>query len=172
MNSLIDKEQLYCNDFFFFPLIFRKSKAKNERIRNVDQGLVYPKALVSVNAIRSKNQRCGLRSFRRANPLRWNQKLAVLSARYAMKMYNTKRVAHIDADGFNPSERVSQGGYNFMVVGENIASGYTKVDDAINGWRKSCSHCKNMMNPIFKEVGISSYNQYWVMLLGAQNNMI
>lgn len=172
MQNFIDKEQLCCYDFFFLPILIGRRYRKNTDENNTDKGIVYPKALVNVNAIRSKNQRCGLRSFRKVNPLRWNQQLAVLSARYAMKMYNTKRLAHIDADGFNPGERVLQGGYSFMAVGENIASGYAKVDDAIKGWSRSCSHCKNMMNPIFKEVGIGSYNQYWVMLLGAQNNMI
>jgi uncharacterized protein YkwD len=45
----------------------------------------------------------------------------------------------------------------------------------MDGWIASAGHCANLMNPRFKEVGVSCvpgtassrYNTYWTMNLGA-----
>lgn len=41
-------------------------------------------------------------------------------------------------------------------VGENVAGGYDKADDAVGGWRRSCQHFYNMINPGFKIMGVGA----------------
>jgi hypothetical protein len=40
----------------------------------------------------------------------------------------------------------------------------------MNGWFKSPGHCKNLMNPAFKEIGIALYNTYWVQDFGGRES--
>ncbi|WP_296824851.1 CAP domain-containing protein [Sulfurovum sp.] len=76
--------------------------------------------------------------------------------------------------GSTVSERGDNNGY-IGFVGENITAG-TNTDtevDAVNKWLSSPGHCKNMMDPNYKEVGMavvedadSFYTYYWTQNLG------
>jgi hypothetical protein len=37
-----------------------------------------------------------------------------------------------------------------------------------NGWFKSVGHCKNLMNPDFREVGVAEYQTYWAQDFGGR----
>jgi len=38
----------------------------------------------------------------------------------------------------------------------------------MQGWFHSPGHCKNLMNPAFKEIGIAENNTYWVQDFGGR----
>ena len=64
-------------------------------------------------------------------------------------------------------------GYNYSVVGENIAVGNSTVDATMKQWLSSPGHCANIMNRNFTEIGIgydygasSTYKHYWVQNFG------
>ena len=40
--------------------------------------------------------------------------------------------------------------------------------EVMDGWFKSDGHCRNLMNPGFKEVGVAEYDTYWVQEFGGR----
>jgi uncharacterized protein YkwD len=79
--------------------------------------------------------------------------------------------SHVSSDGRNFIQRIEAAGYAWWSAGENIAAGYPTIQKAIDGWIDSDGHCKNLMNPDFKEVGVACvsgtaanrYGSYWTM---------
>jgi uncharacterized protein YkwD len=59
-------------------------------------------------------------------------------------------------------------GYRSFMAGENIAFGQESIAEVMAGWFKSEGHCKNLMNPGFKEIGVAQYNNYWVQEFGGR----
>jgi uncharacterized protein YkwD len=66
------------------------------------------------------------------------------------------------------SGRISQTGYDWGRVAENIAYGQTNLRQVIEGWMESPSHCINIMNPDFRDLGVAKKGKYWVMDLGVE----
>lgn len=87
----------------------------------------------------------------------------------------------IDKDFYgheNTSARVKKFGYKGKYVGENIAVGYATVPAVFNAWINSIEHRANILNPNFKQTGISlkyaaqdlgvvNYRYYWTQEFGA-----
>jgi len=61
-------------------------------------------------------------------------------------------------------------GYRSFMVGENIAEGQMSIAQVMQGWIKSEGHCKNLMNPGFKEIGVAENNHYWVQDFGGRES--
>ncbi len=57
----------------------------------------------------------------------------------------------------------------WRALGENIAEGYRTAEAAATGWRNSEDHYKNMINPLFAEIGIGYYNNRWVQVFGGHD---
>lgn len=53
-----------------------------------------------------------------------------------------------------------------FAVGENIAAGHRSIGQVMEGWVRSESHCKNIMNRNYKEIGVAESNLYWVQDFG------
>ena len=45
---------------------------------------------------------------------------------------------------------------------------YQTEKSVIEGWIKSPGHCKNIMNPAYKEIGAARKGNYWTLVLGAR----
>jgi len=59
------------------------------------------------------------------------------------------------------------------MTGENIAAGQISPEQAVISWLKSPTHCANLMNSRFTEMGLatavnptSTMGVYWVQLFG------
>ena len=58
---------------------------------------------------------------------------------------------------------------------ENLAAGYSSLDDAMRGWKASAGHRKNLLNPHVTEIGIaavatppgSKKRNYWALILAS-----
>ena len=48
-------------------------------------------------------------------------------------------------------------GYNWDVLGENLAADFKTSEGVISGWFESASHQRNMLNPKYQEMGIGVY---------------
>ena len=75
--------------------------------------------------------------------------------------HDTKAGAIHYQKGMEVWDRVSQEGYNWETVGENIAFGFSNADAVMNAWLNSERHCKNIMNANFKELGVGKAGSYW-----------
>ena len=126
-----------------------------------------------VNQARATPRHCGNRLFSAARPVRWNNVLAEASRLHAEEMARYSYLSHSGRDGSDPSQRVARAGYDYRAIGENIAAGQMKPEDAVAGWIKSPGHCANLMNPGFSEMGAayavnsrSRMGVYWTQAFG------
>jgi uncharacterized protein YkwD len=125
--------------------------------------------LDEVNAIRVKGCRCpDGKWYPPAPALKWDKQLEQAAQAHADDMVRRGFFSHVNPDGVGFSERVEAAGYPWMVIGENIANGYTSVRETVDAWRYSKGHCTNLMNQEFRDMGAAKANQFWVQELGAK----
>jgi uncharacterized protein YkwD len=124
--------------------------------------------LQQVNALRQKGCRCGNKNYAATTALTWNNKLELSSNNHATEMKIKDYFSHTSRNGNGFAERIEAAGYNWGRCGENIATGQLSVNEVFTAWRKSPSHCKNMMNPEYKEMGAARSANYWVQDFGTQ----
>nr|RIY13927.1 CAP domain-containing protein [Deinococcus sp. RM] len=128
------------------------------------------------NAARAVPRSCGATSYAAAAPLTWNAPLAQAAQGHATDMATQNYFSHTSKDGRTFSQRITTAGYTpYRTIGENIAAGQTTPQAVVDGWLKSEGHCRNIMNPAFKELGVgyayagtSTYKHYWVQDFGAR----
>ena len=80
--------------------------------------------------------------------------------------------AHRSPEGRGPSDRARAAGYG-RGAAENLHVKVTSAERVVADWMKSKGHCKNFMNPRYRDVGIghawqhgSRYGNYWTANLG------
>ena len=129
--------------------------------------------LTLVNEARAQPRRCGEQSLGRAGPLRWNETLERAASRHANDMAANNYFSHTGRDHSTSAQRVTRAGYRYQMTGENIAAGQRSPEEAVAGWLKSPTHCVNLMNQRFTEMGVafavnatSRLGVYWVQLFG------
>ena len=129
-----------------------------------------------LNYINNKRQQgcnCGTKWFAPAKPLTWNVNLQKAAYGHAKDMNDRKYFSHTSKDGRNIQDRIVLAGYIYkgykdFTIGENIAYGQQSIREVMDQWFKSEGHCKNLMNPEFREIGIVQYNDYWVQDFGGR----
>lgn len=114
------------------------------------------------NLTRISGVRCGLFRKTSAGSLNWNKKLAKAAKSHARNMAKRNKLGH-RVKG-STRKRLKRIGYRWSTFGENIASGFTTPESALQGWLKSKQHCRNLMNPDFSEMGAAEHNDYWVVI--------
>jgi uncharacterized protein YkwD len=50
--------------------------------------------------------------------------------------------------------RISAAGFRWSQIGENIAAGFATPAGVVTAWMHSTGHCENILNPLFREVGV------------------
>jgi uncharacterized protein YkwD len=120
-----------------------------------DAAAVAAQVLALTNEARSRPRRCGNASFEAAPPLRPNGLLDRAAAAHANDMARGNYLEHEARDGSQPGDRATRAGYPWRSIGENIASGQTTAQQVVNEWVLSPTHCANLMNPRFSEMGLA-----------------
>ena len=103
-------------------------------------------------------------AFRREEKLaavKRNPELDATARLFAEYLAKSGRFAH-EADGRQPAERAKASGYKFCLIAENLASnldsrGFTSAGlagQAVEGWKNSPGHRKNMERPNVTEIGV------------------
>lgn len=117
----------------------------------------------------------GLNASRRANgesTLRFSRELGRAAMRHACDMLANDFFDHRGSDGSNLQARVTRVGYNACIVAENIAWGYPRPEQIIDGWMNSPGHRRNMLHPRIEEFGIGisqgPRGPYWVLVVGKE----
>ncbi|HEU4411746.1 MAG TPA: CAP domain-containing protein [Polyangiaceae bacterium] len=124
-----------------------------------------------VNQARAQPRVCGTQSFAAAPALRWDDRLGRAAQSHSTDMATKNYFSHTSPDGRTFVDRVKAEGYTFSALGENIAAGQTTASQVVNAWLKSAGHCKNIMNPNFRDIGIGhatggSFGVYWTQDFG------
>lgn len=132
--------------------------------QKVDKELI----LEEINKARAKSCKCGDQRFKGAPPLAWDERLEQAARLHAEDMMKNDFFSHTDSKGTAPAERVTNAGFEWRMVGENIAKGELDEVEVIQGWLNSPNHCKNIMEPGFTHVAVavSSDGLYWVQVFG------
>lgn len=150
--------------FFIALSIFNLSLFAESR-----EDIMMKRLIKILNRQRASGGVCGERFYRPSNPLKWDNRLAKAASVHASDMAKEDRLSHNGRDGSDPGERIRSAGYRWKAFGENIGEGYKTPDDIFRAWMKSEAHCKNIMNPLFKDVGtsriINGEKTYWVLVL-------
>lgn len=122
-----------------------------------------------INAARGLSRRCGTRLYAAVTPLAPSAALRAAALMHAQDMLHHDFFEHTGADGSTPAQRVAANGYQYRIVGENIASGPETAAEAVAGWLASPSHCENIMDARFRDTGFAfaassrgSPRIYWV----------
>ncbi|WP_428331099.1 CAP domain-containing protein [Mucilaginibacter sp.] len=145
--------------------VYGQQKESNSKFRR--------EFLDNINRTRQKGCTCGTTYMPPAPPLIWNEQLETAAIGHAFDMADENYFSHTSKDGRTMEKRIATAGYTFkgfksFMIGENIAEGQQSIAEVMQGWFKSEGHCKNLMNPGFKEVGIAVYNHYWVQDFGGR----
>jgi uncharacterized protein YkwD len=127
-----------------------------------------------VNEARSAPRTCGEQRFGRAPPLSPDSKLAAAALAHSRDMATGNYFAHAAKDGSVVGDRAARAGYQWRLIGENIATGQGSPKQVVAGWLASPYHCVNIMQPGFTEMGTayfvnpqSSSVIYWTQVFGA-----
>jgi uncharacterized protein YkwD len=90
------------------------------------------------------------RSRRHLPRLRENQRLN----RSAQGWTNEMVGHHFFSHGSNFSGRITAVGFDWQMVGENIAAGFRTPAAVVRGWMGSPGHCRNILTPSFLDLGV------------------
>ena len=125
------------------------------------------------NAARAQGRTCGATAYAAAPALTLNAQLGQAAQGHAADMAAQNYFSHTSKDGRTAGQRIAAAGYAYRTWGENIAAGQATAAQVMDGWLKSEGHCKNIMNPAFRELGVGyaqggSYGHYWVQDFGAR----
>jgi uncharacterized protein YkwD len=140
-----------------------------------DATTVERRALALVNEARGQARRCGGQMLTAAPPVTLNATLNSVAGAHARDMARTGRMAHEGSDGSTAAERVTRAGYAWRTVAENVAAGQRTADAVVQTWLASPGHCRNLMNPDVREMGIgyafeasSPKGTYWAQVFAAR----
>ena len=104
----------------------------------------------------------------------WEARLASSAQRQASDLAVRDLLSHVDAQERGFGARLRSAGYAAAGAGENLAAGQTDFDDTLQAWLASPTHCANLMQPEFRDVGLacvqrrgSRFERFWVAHLGA-----
>lgn len=127
-----------------------------------------------LNALRARGDAPCTEAAVTARPLAWESRLAASAHAQAVDLALHDRLSHVDAMQRGLALRLQSAGYRAAGAGENLAAGQISVDETLQAWLASPSHCANLMKPEFSEVGLACvqrrgtrYERFWVAHLGA-----
>lgn len=124
--------------------------------------------LAEVNSFRAVGYQCGNRQMPAVAPLSWSAELASAALLHAQDMADNSHFSHKGTNGSTSAQRAEASGYDWITIGENIAYGHPDISGVVQGWMDSKDHCKNIMNPAFKDMGAGEKGAYWSQTLGAR----
>ena len=144
--------------------------------------------LKAINKARAVARDCGEYGHMDAvPPLKWNDALYKAAYEHTYDMVENNTFSHegtgkaTDKTGADLNkksqfyERVAHNGYRYKLTGENITAGTVTdtANEAVQNWIDSPPHCKNLMSPDYKDVGMAyirksgtTYINYWTQDFG------
>lgn len=97
-----------------------------------------------------------------------NATLDRVARAHAQDMAARNFFSHTGSNGSNVAQRVKRAGYRWCFVSENISKGYASDRAAIESWRVSSGHYRNLVAPKSREFGFAHAGKYRVMVLASK----
>jgi uncharacterized protein YkwD len=156
--------------FLFFQCSCNTVVYKNSRSTVRDFGKA-KNILKHINDARGQGRMCGNTYYEPVRLVVWNDKLAEASLEHSLDMAENGFLSHTGSKGDGLNQRLIMVHYEWTACGENIGHGYRGSGEAVQSWLKSPLHCKNIMDPDFKEIGAAyakskTLRTYWTLIFG------
>jgi uncharacterized protein YkwD len=107
-----------------------------------------------------------------APPVTYDSRLGVAAQSHANDMVANGFFSHTGSNGSTVGQRATAAGYNWTIIGENIASGQQTQQAVLTAWTNSPGHHANNINPRFEDFGLAKAGNpsgpTWVLVLGAE----
>jgi uncharacterized protein YkwD len=88
-------------------------------------------------------------------PLKENKKLTNSAKAKSEDMFEKQYFSHDSPSGLGVGDLAEQAGYEFIIIGENLALGDFQNDDGlVQGWMDSPGHRENILNSQYQEIGV------------------
>ncbi len=116
--------------------------------------------------VNDERRRSGLQALAK------NDTLEAQAVQYACELIQYDFFDHVNPQtGSHLRDRTAEFGYDYWVIGENLAAGQRSPVEVVQAWVDSPCHRENIMNPAFTELGIGvrvggDYGYYWVQEFG------
>jgi len=133
--------------------------------------------LQRVNALRTAGATCSGRPAPAVPAVQWSSPLFSAAWVHSEDMVSNNFFGHTGSDGKDASQRVSDQGYQWSFVAENIAAGQNDVQSVVDKWMESTAgHCENIMNVTAQDIGVAcvispndpnGYGTNWTMVLAS-----
>lgn len=101
--------------------------------------------------------------------LKINEKLNLSAEKKLKDMFKNNYFEHVSPNGVSISDLGDSAGYEYIIIGENLAMGNFKNEEALlDAWINSPGHRANILNSKYTEIGVSvemgEYNgkQTWI----------
>lgn len=113
-----------------------------------------------------------LRGDRGLPTLRPEPRLYATAEAHALDLLRHGLQGHEGSDGSLPQDRATRAGYPWILIGENVATGFGSASAVVAGWMASPPHRANLLTPDLREVGIANQpgegtaGPVWVLVLG------
>ncbi len=99
--------------------------------------------------------------------------LTVVAGSYSRVQAAQGHISHTGPDGSHIGDRLSRGGYNWSICGEDLAAGPSNPDQVFNMWMNSPSHRDVILKAGVREIGLGwtqrsgAMSNYWVLIVAA-----
>ena len=99
--------------------------------------------------------------------------LIAAAQRHSEDMAKNRFMEHEASDGSTMVSRVTEAGYDWASVSENLAAGQPNADSVVAAWLRSPMHRANILDGSLKHVGIGyavaddEYRHYWTADFGS-----
>lgn len=89
-------------------------------------------------------------------PLKENAKLDAAAKAKAQDMFEKQYFEHISPTGIGPADLAKSVGYDYLIIGENLALGNFENDKKlVEAWMASPGHRANILNVKYTEIGVA-----------------
>jgi uncharacterized protein YkwD len=149
---------------FFSSLPKLESNSISEKIQEIQKEIFTPPPLVVekensgsfltvkgiINITNQERQKNGLPLLKENSQLNQSAKIK------ADDMLKNQYFAHESLKGEGVSDLAKKTGYDYIVIGENLAMGNFKDDnDLVSAWMNSPGHRANILNSKYEEIGVA-----------------
>lgn len=96
-------------------------------------------------------------------PLHLEPRLTRAAQAHSDYMARNRVMSHTGAHRSDPGDRVSQAGYPWRSVAENVAAGQRSPEEVVRAWSHSPGHRANLLSPDATDMGVGFNNLYWTL---------
>lgn len=150
--------------FGWFGVAQKQLEVTVGQLKKIQQEIVMPSPLrgpteeVASNlTVEDTLQQTNLQRSRNGLPaLSTEAKLTAMAQAKVDDMFNKQYFEHESPTGVGPGDLAETAGYNYLIVGENLALGNFKDDTTLlEAWMNSPGHRENILNPKYEEIGVA-----------------